>query len=118
MKSGKEAFKFRFSSVQKFIWRIKNVAYGLTSYFQIRTSNLLRKGLKTVHGSVKYLYRDLLSRVSLDILAAGKDEKKLKPFVEGKLNEAKLFLDHLEARLPELIEADRQLYELLMKKKN
>lgn len=117
MKSGKEAFKFRFSSVQKFIWRIKNVAYGLTSYFQIRTSNLLRKGLKTVHGSVKYLYRDLLSRVSLDILAAGKDEKKLKPFVEGKLNEAKLFLDHLEARLPELIEADRQLYELLMKKK-
>lgn len=117
MKSGKEAFKFRFSSVQKFIWRIKNVAYGLTSYFQIRMSNLLRKGLKTVHGSVKYLYRDLLSRVSLDILAAGKDEKKLKPFVEGKLNEAKLFLDHLEARLPELIEADRQLYELLMKKK-
>ena len=117
MKSGKEAFKFRFSSVQKFIWRIKNVAYGLTSYFQIRMSNLLRKGLKTVHGSVKYLYRDLLSRVSLDILAAGKDEKKLKPFVEGNLNEAKLFLDHLEARLPELIEADRQLYELLMKKK-
>ena len=117
MKSGKEAFKFRFSSAQKVIWRIKNVAYGLTSYFKILMSNLLRKGLKTVHGSVKYLYRDLLSRVSLEILAAGKDEKKLKQFVEGKLNEAKLFLDHLEARLPELIEADRQLYALLMKKK-
>lgn len=114
MKSGKEAVKFRFTKTKKFIWTFKTVVYGITSWL---TPRVVMKGLKKVHGTAKYLYRDLLLGVSSAILAASKDEKKLKSFVEGKLNEAKLFLDHLEARLPELIEADRKLYELLRKEK-
>lgn len=110
--SGKGAFNFRFTSNLKFIWNFKTVVYGFTSYI-----DFLMKGLKTVHGTAKYLYRDLLSGVSSAILAVSKDEKKLKSCVEGRLKEAKLFLDHLEARLPELIEADRKLYELLRKVK-
>ena len=116
-KSGKAAFNFRFSRDQKVIWTIKNFVYRFTSYIDWLIPSLLRKGLKKVHGTAKYLYRDLLLAVSSAILAASKDEKKLKSFVEGKLNEAKLFLDHLEARLPELIEADRKLYELKKKEK-
>ena len=113
--SGKEAVKFRFTKAKKFIWTFKTVVYGITSWL---TPRLLKKGFEKVHGTAKYLYRDLLLGVSSAILAASKDEKKLKSFVEGKLNEAaKLFLDHLEDRLPELIEADRKLYELLRKEK-
>ena len=115
--SGKEAVKFRFTKNLKFIWNFKTVVYGFASYIDWLIPNLLRKSLKKVHGTAKYLYRDLLLGVSSDILAASNDEKKLKSFVEGKLKEAKLFLDHLEARLPELIEADRKLYELLRKEK-
>lgn len=114
--SGKEAVKFRFTNNLKFIWNFKTVVYGFTSYIDRLMPYLLRVKEK-VHGTAKYLYRDLLLGVSSGILAASKDEKKLKSFVEGKLNEAKLFLDHLEARLPELIEADRKLYELLRKEK-
>lgn len=116
-KSGKAAFNFRFSRDQKVIWAIKNFVYRFTSYIDSLIPSLLRKSLEKVHGNAKYLYRDLLLAVSSAIFAASKDEKKLKSFVEGKLNEAKLFLDHLEARLPELIEADRKLYELLRKEK-
>lgn len=116
-KSGKAAFNFRFSRDQKVIWTIKNFVYRFTSYIDSLIPSLLRKSLEKVHGNAKYLYRDLLLAVSSAIFAASKDEKKLKSFVEGKLNEAKLFLDHLEARLPELIEADRKLYELLRKEK-
>lgn len=115
--SGKEAVKFRFTNNLKFFWNFKTVVYEFTSYIHFLIPSVLRTGLKKVHGTAKYLYRDLLSGVSSAILAASKDEKKLKSFVEGKLNEAKLFLDHLEARLPELIEADRKLYELLRKEK-
>ena len=42
--------------------------------------------------------------------------KQLKPFVEDKLKDVKLYLDRIEARMQELIEADRQLYEQLSKR--
>ena len=60
-------------------------------------------------------YRNLLVEVSKDFLTNG-IKKKLKPFVEDKLKDVKLYLDRIEARLQELIKADRELYEQLSKR--
>ena len=41
------------------------------------------------------------------------DDKWLKPFVKEQMKEAKIFLKQIEARLPELIEADKMLCKQL-----
>ena len=43
-------------------------------------------------------------------------QKQLKPFVEDQLKDVRLCLDRIEARLQELIKADRELYEQLSKR--
>ena len=58
-------------------------------------------------------YRNLLVQVSKDVLTDSELKRNLKPLVEDKLKDVKLYLDGMEARLPELIEADRRLYKQL-----
>ena len=58
----------------------------------------------------KLCERNLLAQVSKDVLTDSVLKRNLKPLVEDKLKDVKLYLDGMEARLPELIEADRRLY--------
>ena len=61
---------------------------------------------------VKILYKSLLNDASEGILAVSL-KQTLVPFVEDKLRDVKLYLDRIDSRLQELMEADRQLYEQL-----
>ena len=119
--SGKKTFRIQISPWQKIGWVVKkNVSQSLSFIlsvvsFDIRGTYLQLKGLKNV---VKSLYKGLLSDVSAQIVSDYTNKTKLKPFVEEKLKDAKLYLDRMEARLPEIIKADRDLYEQLTKEKD
>ena len=117
--SGKTTFRFRISTFQKCRWVVEK------SYKIIRL--VLAVSLPVMAVSVQLLagvnderpsYQALLSNASEEILADCTNKTKLKPFVEEKLKDAKLYLDRIEARLPEMIKADRDLYEQLTKEKD
>ena len=115
----KVAFRIQLSFLQKTFWNVRNFALGLRKLvIQVRNFKL-GAAIKSVNdlasNIVKILYTDLLEEVSEDILTDSM-KKKLKPFVEDKLKDVKLYLDRMEARLQELIKADRQLYEQLSKR--
>ena len=114
----KVAFRIQLSFWQKALWNMKNISFDLGRVL-IKIHNLsLGAAIKSVNhlaSNVKILYKDLLKDVSEDILTDS-IKKKLKPFVEDKLKDVKLYLDRIEARMQELIEADRQLYEQLSKR--
>ena len=93
----KLAFRIQFSFWQQ--------ALGWLDYLTGRTPRLKIELLSE-------WYSLILRHVSSDILG-GSLERKLKPVVEDKLKDAKLFLDRIEARVQERIEADRQLYKQL-----
>ena len=54
-----------------------------------------------------------MAQKSAVYLEAAKEEGALKPFVKDQMKEANLCLKQIEARIPELIEADRMLYKQL-----
>ena len=97
-----------------------HITFALPSWV-IKVRHLrLGEAIKSFHdfasNVVKILYKDLLiNDVSKDILTDSM-KKKLKPLVEDKLKDVKLYLDTIEARLQELINANRQLYEQLSKR--
>ena len=116
----KVAFRFKLSFWQKASWNIQTVTLGTVrwafsgvAYFNlekvIKVVNDLASNIK------KILYKDFLEDVSKDILSDS-IKKNLKLLVEDKLKDVKLYLDRMEARLQELIEADRRLYEQLSKR--
>ena len=114
----KVVFRIQVSFLQKAIWNIKNVTLGVIGrIIRLWIKASIDEGIKRdIQASdVKLLYTDLLEEVSKGILTDS-IKKKLKPFVEDKLKDAKLYLDRIEARLQELIEADRSLYEQLRKR--
>ena len=93
----KVAFIKQASFWEKAIWNV----FGVTQH---------------VIGQIVYpmgRYRNLLVQVSKDVLTDSELKRNLKPLVEDKLKDVKLYLDGMEARLPELIEADRRLYKQL-----
>ena len=122
--SGKQRFlSFRISGFQKLQWIVNGLIYGvpclgalvsfdLKSAFD-QASNLTNWASRAVQA----LYKDLLSDVSEGTLARIKNKNQLKSFVDEKLKDAKLYLDRIKARLPDMIKADRDLYEQLMKEK-
>ena len=55
----------------------------------------------------------LMAERSVDYLNNATNESILKVFVKSQLSEAKLCLKHIEARIPELIHADKMLYNQL-----
>ena len=54
-----------------------------------------------------------MAEASADYLDDATNESELKVFVENQVNEAKLCLEQIEARISELIEADKMLYKEL-----
>ena len=115
----KVAFRIQLSFWQKAFWNIQNIGFCLGRVLTKIHNLSLGAAIKSVNdlasNVVKILYKDLLKGVSEDILTDS-IKKNLKPFVEGKLKDVKLYLDGMEARLQELIEADRRLYEQLSKR--
>ena len=114
----KVVFRIQVSFLQKAIWNIKNVTLGVIGriirlWIKASIDDSIKRDIQA--SDVKLLYTDLLEEVSKGILTDS-IKKKLKPFVEDKLKDAKLYLDRIEARLQELIEADRSLYEQLRKR--
>ena len=122
--SGKQRFlPFRISLFQKFEWIMKSVFYsspffGALLSFDLKSAYEQASDLKNLASrAVQALYKDLLSDVSKGTLARVKNKNQLKSFVDEKLKDAELYLDRIKARLPDMIKADRDLYEQLMKEK-
>ena len=115
----KASFRIQLSFLQKAWWNIRNVTLGVTNWIDNIRNFKPKEAMKSFNDLAsnvkKILYKDLLKDVSEDILTDS-IKKKLKPFVEDKLKDVKLYLDRMKARLQELIEADRQLYEQLSKR--
>ena len=120
----KVVFRIQVSFLQKAIWNIKNVTLGVIGriirlWIKASIDESIKRDIQA--SDVKLLYTDLLEAVSKGILKKHPQAssrsilKKLKPFVEDKLKDVKFYLDRIEARLQELIEADRRLYEQLRK---
>ena len=55
-----------------------------------------------------------MAQLSSEYFAAETEKKKLKEFVEDQLKVVKLYLEEIKERLPELIRADKMLYEELI----
>ena len=122
--SGKQRFlPFRISLFQKLEWIMKSVFYGSPFFgalfsFDLKSAYEQASDLKNLASrAVQALYKDLLSDVSKGTLARVKNKNQLKSFVDEKLKDAELYLDRIKARLPDMIKADRDLYEQLMKEK-
>ena len=116
----KVAFRFKLSFWQKASWNIQTVTLGTVRWASSGVAYFnLEKVIKVVNDLAsnikKILYKDFLEDVSKDILSDS-IKKNLKLLVEDKLKDVKLYLDRMEARLQELIEADRRLYEQLSKR--
>ena len=58
--------------------------------------------------------RAFMTKLSAEYLDEATDESSLHTFVREQLEDAKLCLKQIEARIPELIQADKMLYEQLM----
>ena len=121
VESGKQKFRFRIAPFQKLEWIMKVFFYGLPSLISLLSFDL-RSGFNQGYNltnwasrTVQALYKDLLSNVSEGILPRLRNKNQLKSFVDDKLKDAKLYLDRIEARLSEMIKADRDLYEQLVK---
>ena len=113
----KVAFRIKVSLWQKAIWNIKNITLDVIGriirlWLKAPIDESIKRDIQA--SDVKLLYTDLLEGVS-KVTLTDSIKKKLKPFVEGKLKDVKLYLDRVEARLQELIEADRRLYEQVSK---
>ena len=116
----KVTFRFKLSFWQKASWNIQTVTLGTVRWASSGVAYFnLEKVIEVVNDWAsnikKILYKDFLEDVSKDILSDS-IKKNLKLLVEDKLKDVKLYLDRMEARLQELIEADRRLYEQLSKR--
>ena len=58
--------------------------------------------------------RAFMTKLSAEYLGEATNESSLETFVREQLEDAKLCLKQIEARIPELIQADKMLYEQLM----
>ena len=118
----KVAFRIQLSFLHKAywtFWNIANITFALGRLVNEVRNLRLREAIKSFNdlasNVVQILYEGLLKNLSKDILNDN-IKKKLTPFVEDKLKDVKLNLDRIEARLQEMINADRQLYEQLSKR--
>ena len=80
--------------------------YGI---FAFKSKLVDKKKLKTYKKDKCAFMREM----SADYLEEVIEEKSLKPFVKEQMKEAQVCLKQIEARLPELIQADKMLYNQL-----
>ena len=93
-----------------------HITFALLGSWVIKVRHLrLEEAIKSFYDFPSNVVKILYKKVSKEILTYSL-KKKLKPLVEDKLKDVKLYLDTIEARLQELINANRQLYEQLSKR--
>ena len=115
----KLTFGIQKSLLQKIFWNLKTI--GLSVWYshhhikRLEIANAIRCAKHIASVFARDLYKDLLEDFSNHILTKSM-KTELETFVEDKLKDAKLYLEGIDARLQELIEADRELYEQLTKR--
>ena len=105
---------FRISRFQKLVWVVKGFWYTLGALLSFDLQSAYSEAYRWTD---RFFYKYLLSDVSVSILARIRRKNELESFVNEILKDAKLYLDRIEVRLPEMIKADRDLYEQLTKEK-
>ena len=112
-------FRVKLSAWQKATWNMTVIGCALWEVIEsirsLKFSDAYESVRRATSDVVQSLYKNLLSQFSEDLLADSV-KKTLQPFVEDKLKDVNLYLDRTDARLQELIEADRKLYNQLTKR--
>ena len=113
--SGKKTFHF--SIPRKALMRMKiftaEALFFITNVVDDVFVSELSDSLENLFGPE---FERLWTKTSTNFLATRRKNKELRKFVQDKLRDAKLYLDHIEECLPALIEADRELYKQLSRK--
>lgn len=102
--------KFRFSIPRKASMKIRILTFGV---FCLVADSMDVKFITELFGGSKIDLKDVISQASVKFLSSRREKKQLKKYVVDKLNDVKACLDQIEARLPALIEEDRELYSEL-----
>ncbi|CAH3130379.1 unnamed protein product [Porites lobata] len=115
--SEKKTFRFHFSIPRKALMQMMIFTVGALFYIaeaidDVFDSELLDFLENLFEPDVEKFW----TKTSTNFLATRRKNKELRKFVQDKLRDAKLYLDHIEECLPALIEADRELYKQLSRK--
>ena len=102
--------KFRFSIPRKASMKTRILTFGV---FCLVADSMDVKFITELFGGSKIDFKDVISQASVKFLSSRREKRQLKRFVVDKLKDVKDCLDQIEARLPALIEEDRELYSEL-----
>ena len=115
--SEKKTFRFHFSIARKAFMKMGSVTVGALFYIAEAIDDVfvseLSDPLENLFGPE---FEGFWTKTCTNFLATRRKNKELRKFVQDKLRDAKLYLDHIEECLPALIEADRELYKQLSRK--
>ena len=115
--SEKKTFRFHFSIARKALMQMRIVAVGALLFIADVIDDVFDSDLWfSLEEFFGFDFTDFVTKTSTNFLATRRKNKELRKFVQDKLRDAKLFLDHIEECLPALIEADRELYKQLSRK--
>ena len=115
--SEKKTFRFHFSIARKAFMKMGSVTVGALFYIAEAIDDVfdseLSDSLENLFGPE---FERFWTKTCTNFLATRRKNKELRKFVQDKLRDAKLYLDQIEECLPELIEANRELYKQLSRK--
>ena len=115
--SEKKTFRFHFSIARKALMQMRIVAVGALLFIADVIDDVFDSDLwLSLEDFFGFDFNDFVTKTSTNFLATRRKNKELRKFVQDKLRDAKLYLDHIEECLPALIEADRELYRQLSRK--
>ena len=106
--SEKKTFRFHFSIARMASMNMRRVTVGALLFI----ADKIGLGY-SVEDFFEFDEESFMKKASMNFLAKRRKNKELRRFVEHKLRETKLYLDHIEECLPELIETDRERYKQL-----
>ena len=115
--SEKKTFRFHFSIARKAFMKMGSVTVGALFYIAEAIDDVFDSELlDSLENLFEPDFEKFWTKTSTNFLATRRKNKELRKFVQDKLRDAKLYLDHIEECLPALIEADRELYKQLSRK--
>ena len=116
--SEKKTFRFHFSIARKAFMKIRSVTVGTLLFIADKIDEVFDSELGySVGDFCEFDEESFMKKASMNFLAKRRKNKELRRFVEDKLRVARQYLDQIEERLPALVEADRELYEQLSRKR-
>ena len=116
--SEKKTFRFHFSIARKALMQMRIVTVGALLFIAEVIDEVFDSELcDSLEDLFEFDFKDFMTKTSTNFLATRRKNKELRKFVLDKLRDAQLYLDHIEECLPALIEADRELYKQLSRKR-